>query len=158
MKKLAIISATAENWQKFESTYEADLLFDKLKNQISLFAKNTNEPWLVTSMNIGVETMAAQIALAVKEQTGLKLECVIPFEEQAKYFSEPQRDRYFGIIENCDKETLITTTKTKNSRALAVEYMVKQADIIIVGHPQSPEIEEIIENAQKPVVRLFVSA
>ena len=130
MKKIAVISATPENWSKFEVTYQSDILFDKLKSIITLYAKNGQADCLVTSMNIGLETMSAQIALALREETGLKLECALPFEEQAKYFSEPNRDRYFDIVAQCDTETIIDTKRTNNSRVKCYKYMIDSSDII----------------------------
>lgn len=158
MKKIAIISETPENFKNFESSYEADLLFEKLKNQIFLFANNTKNPWILSSMNLGLSTLAAEIALLVKEKTNLKLECVIPFEEQAKYFTEPERDRYFSIIERCNKETLLATQKTANSNIAAASYMVEQADIILVGFIKNKEIKDIIENSNKHLVNLYIGA
>lgn len=158
MKKIAVISATPENWSKFETTYQSDILFDKLKNIITLYTKRGEADCLVTSMNIGLETMAAQIALALREETGLKLECALPFEEQAKYFSEPNRDRYFDIVSACDTETLIDTKRTNQSRIKCYKYMIESSDIIIVGLIGNVQIERLLNQTDKQIIRMDIGA
>ena len=108
MIKVAIISKTEENWAALEATPEADAVYEKIK--LALINLSREETlWLLSPMNRGYETMAAE--LAIRLGGNIKLECVIPFEEQAKDWYEPERDRYFGIIEDCEKETLLSTEK-----------------------------------------------
>ena len=47
-----------------------------------------------------VDMYAAEIVLALKEKyPQITLECAIPYERQAAYWSESLRDRYFSIAE-----------------------------------------------------------
>ena len=81
MIKVAVISKTPENWQKEEVSLEGDAIYEKLR--IALLNLSREETlWLMTPLNRGPETMAA--TLAIKIGSNIKLECAIPFEEQAK--------------------------------------------------------------------------
>ena len=96
MLKVAVISKTPENWQSFEASNEADAIYERIK--LALINISREETlWLLSPMNRGIETLAAELAVNLKGN--IKLECVIPAEEQAKDWSEPERDRYFSIIQ-----------------------------------------------------------
>ena len=111
MLKVAVISKTNETWLKGEGI-EADIAFEKIKLAlINLCREET--VWLISPMNRGIETMAAEIAVMLGGN--IKLECALPFEEQAKDWSESERDKYFSIIKRCETETMITAQKGEKS-------------------------------------------
>ena len=71
---------------------------------------------------------AAEIVLELKAYYPyITLECAIPCESQAEKWSEPLRDRYFEIVENCDKETLLQTHYTTECMQRRNEYMVNKS-------------------------------
>lgn len=151
MIKVAVISKTPENWRELEATPEADAIWERIK--IALLNLSREETlWLISPMNRGIETMAA--SLAVKLSGNIKLECAIPFEEQANKWSEPDRDRYFDIIENCETENMISHEKTEKSEKLCYSYVISSADLILLGTPPSSEIAEIIESSGKKVIEI----
>lgn len=153
MKKTTVISAISENFVTFETTYQCDELFEKLKAILIELSEKEQVGAVSTAMNLGIETLAAEAALAVREQTGIMLECVIPFEEQAVAFSESERDRYFGIIEKCDKETMLDKGEKEDSFKKCYEYLVDAADIILVGE-MPEEAAETVQNSGKKVIYL----
>ena len=142
MKKVAVISK--------EEIKPNKAAMNRLTLALSNLAKDS-ELWVLTSLNRGTETTAAEVALSLKD---VKLECVIPFEEQAAEWSETERDRYFGIIEACDKETLITTARQEKSELYAYTYLVNNADIILLGTPPSKEISALINTSGKKVIKI----
>ena len=93
-------------------------------------------------------------SLAVRIGGNIKLECVIPFEEQPKDWCESERDRYFDIIERCDRETLITTEKSDKSERLCYSYLVSKSSLILLHTPPSDEVAEIIKNSGKKVIEI----
>ncbi len=146
MKKCCILAQTPENWQIIENSQEGDLLFERIKELLSGLSDEGVE-WLLTPMRSGVETMAAQI---VSGGEAMKLECVIPYEEQHITLTEAERDRYFGIIEKSQKETLISTRKREESMTLCYEYIVRESDLLIV----SEELIPLFEKSGKKIIKL----
>ncbi len=153
MKKVSIISKTPCDWLEFEQTTACDELFEKIKIILSQLAKEETV-LLVTPLNIGPETLAAEAALKLGSKMNINLECVLPYEEQAKDWKEPQRNRYFSIIENCDKETLISTAYTDKCEQKCYEYMIKAADIILLGTAPTEAIAEIIRSSGKKIINI----
>ncbi|MBO5852369.1 MAG: DUF1273 family protein [Clostridia bacterium] len=151
MIKVAVISKTPDNWENKEASLESDALYEKLR--IALLNLSREETlWLITPLNRGLETMAATLALKIGEK--VKLECAIPFEEQAKDWAESERDRYFDIIEKCDKENIITYKKFDKSERLCYSYLINEADLILLGTPPSDDIAELINNSGKKIIEM----
>lgn len=150
MLKVAVISKTNETWLKGEGI-EADIAFEKIKLAlINLCREET--VWLISPLNRGIETMAAEIAVMLGGN--IKLECTLPFEEQAKDWSESERDKYFSIIERCETETMITSQKGEKSEKYCYTYLVNKANLIILGEAPNEEIAELIKNSGKKVIEI----
>lgn len=150
MLKVAVISKTNETWLKGEGI-EADIAFEKIKLAlINLCREET--VWLISPMNRGIETMAAEIAVMLGGN--IKLECALPFEEQAKDWSESERDKYFSIIERCETETMITTAKSEKSEKYCYNYLVNKANLILLGDAPNMEISELIKTSGKKVIEI----
>ena len=150
MLKVAVISKTNETWLKGEGI-EADIAFEKIKLAlINLCREET--VWLISPLNRGIETMAAEIAVMLGGN--IKLECALPFEEQAKDWSESERDKYFSIIERCETETMITSQKGEKSEKYCYTYLVNKANLIILGEAPNEEIAELIKNSGKKVIEI----
>ena len=151
MIKVAVISKTPENWLTLEATPECDAVYEKIK--LALINLSREETlWLMSPMNRGFETMAAELSLRLGGN--IKLECVIPFEEQAKDWSEPERDRYFSIIENCERETMLSSEKREKSEKLCYSYIINAANLILLGEAPDDEISELIEDSGKKIIEL----
>ena len=75
-------------------------LRSKLKAEIERLITEDNVTHFISGMALGVDQICAELVLELKKQyPRITLECAIPCEEQAVTWSEPQRDRYFGIVE-----------------------------------------------------------
>lgn len=86
----------------------------------------------VSGMALGIDLFAAELVLELQKQyPEITLECAIPCENQAARWNEAARDRYFGIIERCDSETLLQTRYTPDCMQKRNEYMVNKSDYII---------------------------
>ena len=69
----------------------------------------------ITGMALGIDQICAEIVLDLKKKyPQIMLECAIPYEGQAIQWSVEQRERYFGILEKCDEETMLQTRYTKD--------------------------------------------
>lgn len=86
----------------------------------------------ISGVDLGVGQYAAEIVLDLKKDyPGITLECVSYCENQAVNWSVAQRERYFSIIAQCDKETLIQHNYTKDCRRKRREYMITQSQYIL---------------------------
>jgi len=69
----------------------------------------------ISGVDLCVGQCVAEIVLDFKrDYPEVTLECVIPCEDQAANWTIAQRDRYFSIVERCDKETLLQRHYSKD--------------------------------------------
>lgn len=85
----------------------------------------------ISGMALGVDIWAAEIVLQLKKRYPITLECAIPCETQAARWLEEERDRYWGIIERCDKETLLQTNYSADCFQKRNQYMIDHSDFVI---------------------------
>jgi Uncharacterized protein conserved in bacteria len=109
----------------------------RLKQVLMEQAVNLIEAMGVTHFISGVDLFLgqfiAEIVLELKrDYPEVTLECVIPCEELAANWTIAQRDRYFSIVERCDKETLLQHHYSKDCIRKKKEYMVKQSNYVLV--------------------------
>lgn len=76
------------------------------------------------------EISTAEYILSQK-QSGVSLECVIPFEDVAAVWDEDLRDRFFEIMEKCEKETLLRTRYSDDAIFNKNEYITLNTDMTI---------------------------
>lgn len=67
-------------------------------------------------MAAGAETAAA-VVLALRDSTlsDLRLVGVLAWEERTNNWSEPDRDRFFAVMERCDEEIMLQTAYTEGA-------------------------------------------
>ncbi len=74
----------------------------------------------------------AELILLLKEECiPISLECILPYETVANDWSEDSRDRFFFVMEHCDKETMLQTQFSLNALKKTESYIRKYADMII---------------------------
>jgi len=87
---------------------------------------------IISGVDLCVGQFFAEIVLDLKrDYPEVTLECVIPCEDQAANWTIAQRDRYFSIVERCDKETLMQRHYSKDCIRKKKEYMVKQSNYVL---------------------------
>lgn len=112
----------------------------------------------ISGMALGIDMYAAEIVLDLKKKYPcVTLEAAIPCETQALKWREQDRDRYYGIIEQCDKETLIQKQYSSDCMHKRNRYMVDQADVVIAvwnGQPSGTgkTVEYAIEKGKTVAV------
>ena len=103
-----------------------------LKEQAVYLIEALGVTHFISGVDLGVGQFAAEIVLDLKrDYPEITLECVIPCEDQAAKWTIAQRDRYFSIVERCDKETLLQRHYTKDCIKKKKEYMVKQSNYVL---------------------------
>lgn len=92
---------------------------------------------------------AAEILLHLKDTAPLplRLECFLPYEEQAAHWDEPTRERYFSILARCDEVHLLQTRYTPGCRQRRDRCMTRQSDLLLFLTPENqPPITAPAEN------------
>lgn len=76
---------------------------------------------------------AAEILLHLKDTAPFppRLECFLPYEEQAAHWDEPTRERYFSILARCDEVHLLQTRYTPDCRRRRDRCMTRQSDLLL---------------------------
>lgn len=108
------------------------MFIKELTEIITNLIKINNVTHFISGLSLGSEQCAAQIILELKQQfPQVTLECAIPYETQAENWSETQRNKYFSIIKNCDKETLLQFHCSNNCIQSRNKYMLKNSNYVI---------------------------
>lgn len=133
MKNCCIIAENNPKWQKFENSIDGDDFTDKLQAIVEQQSKTNNIKTFTTSLNLGIETLAAELVLKAREQTsGISLECQIPYENQAEFWCESDRIRYFNITAASDKAYFFSIRYYEGCIEDCYNDMIEKSDIIII--------------------------
>lgn len=129
-----------------------------LRDEIVRLIEEENVRHFISGMALGVDTIAAEIVLDLKQSyPGITLECAIPCETQANKWTAKQRERYFEIVAQCDKETMLQTKYTPDCMEKRNRYMVDHADYIIAVWDGKPSgTGNTIKYAQKQEKKIIV--
>ena len=129
-----------------------------LRDEIVRLIEEENVRHFISGMALGVDTIAAEIVLDLKQSyPGITLECAIPCETQANKWTAKQRERYFEIVAQCDKETMLQTKYTPDCMEKRNRYMVDHADYIIAVWDGKPSgTGNTIKYAQKQEKEIIV--
>lgn len=81
-------------------------------------------------MAAGAETAAAEAVLALRDSTlpDLRLVGVLAWEERTNNWSEPDRDRFFAVMERCDEEIMLQTAYTERALERQREYLLQNSE------------------------------
>lgn len=114
-------------------------LKEELKEQIINLIEAENVTHFITGMALGVDLYAAEIVLDLKARyPSITLESAIPCETQAVKWSMAQRERYYDIAAQCDKETMLQSHYSPDCMDKRNRYMVDHADVLIAVWDGSP--------------------
>lgn len=107
-----------------------------IKDQLKAHAGSLIEKQHITRFLIllesGVPLDAAAAILELRTQYPITLECVIPFEDQHILWSEEERNRYFSILEQCDKEHLHQHHFSLDCYQQSIKDIVAHCSILMV--------------------------
>lgn len=93
-----------------------------------------------------------QVLLLQKKYPDIKLYAVLATEEQANFWSEVDRERYFDhVLPSCKDIYIISSVDNNRCMRVRNEYLVKKADIILAIDPQTElsDTAEMIRLANK---------
>lgn len=115
----------------------------QLKRALALQIENlaaTGIKHFYTGMALGVDTWAAEIVLNLREtRTDIELTAVLPCETQSIRWAEPQRDKYFSIIQQCDYATMLSRHYTPTCMMERNRYLVEHAGHLLAVYDGGPK-------------------
>lgn len=140
------------------SSPEFAALRKQIKDEVCRLIKEKNVGHFLCGMAKGIDLLCAGIVLEIREQyPEITLESVIPYERQAASWNESDRDEYFDIAAQCDKETLLQTQYTNGCLQKRNRYLVDNADIVLaVWNGASGGTEYTVNYANKKEKLLII--
>lgn len=84
----------------------------------------------ISALEEGVDLFAADYISRTKKENET-LECAVAFEEQAKNYSEKQREDYFSLCEKCDTLSFVSRKRNFGCKTKRDRYMIEQSDIVL---------------------------
>ena len=89
----------------------------------------------ITGVGNTGEILSAEVVETIKQEyPGIFLTCVIACETQADEWEENLRDRFFSVMEHCDKEVLLQTHATEDCFEKQRQYIMEKAAVIVKLH------------------------
>ena len=86
----------------------------------------------ICGMAQGADMYFGEAVLALREKhPDVTLEAAIPCEEQAARWKERDRNRYFGLVERCDLETMVQHRYTSGCMQRRNRYMVDRSSLVL---------------------------
>lgn len=115
-----------------ESNIKCLKLKQIIKTQLCDLIENESATNFISGMAIGVDMICAEIVLELKkEYANISLECAIPCESQPNRWSESFQQRYYCILNECDKKTVLQKEYTSDCMYKRNKYMVDNSDIVM---------------------------
>ena len=132
-KSCSIISLAFDNLKEKEVIKENNLrIFEKTKEEIKNLAEKENVDSFIFGMEQGAELLIAEYVASNKEDLGVSVTCVMPFEEQASQYCEEERDTYYSVFSKADKEIIYKKQREQGCKKDRDIFMMEQSDFIIV--------------------------
>ena len=86
----------------------------------------------ICGMARGADFYFCEAVLSLRERrSGVTVEAALPCEEQAARWKERDRNRYFGLVAQCDYETMVQHHYDKGCMLRRDRYMVDRSAMII---------------------------
>lgn len=107
----------------------------------------------LSGMNLGGDLLCSEAVLQLKNSyPHISLESVFPYENQAEHWTEEQRDQYYEIASQCDRETLLQYHFDENCLNRHKMYIADKSDIILTVN-QTEGIDNLLQ-FKKEIIRI----
>lgn len=118
-------------WGYNEADPRCVALKQALAKEISKLVKDGYTDFL-SGMAEGVDTWAALAVLALrKENPGVKLHCILPWEGQANQWSASAQDCYYSILSQADSITYVSRAYCRDCMLKRNRYLVDHAACLL---------------------------
>ena len=100
---------------------------------------NAGARHFICGMAKGCDTYFAEAVLALRDEyPDITLEAAIPCETQSGSWSREDRERYYYILHQCDRQTVISRDYTPECMLRRNRYMVDAAQLLIAVFDGKP--------------------
>lgn len=107
----------------------------------------------LSGMNLGGDLLCSEAVLQLKNSyPHIMLESVFPYENHAEHWTEEQRDQYYWIASQCDRETLLQYHFDENCMNRHKKYIADKSDIILTVN-QTEKIDKLLQ-FRKEIIRI----
>lgn len=104
----------------------------KLEAEIRKLVTYDGVTGFYVGMEPGVCQWAAEVILQLKNIfPGIKLHCVLSCETLADNWTEPQRDRFYAVMEHCDEEWMLQGAYTPDCERRCARYLIRHNDLLL---------------------------
>ncbi len=94
-----------------------------------------------SGMAMGFDIIAAEIVLMLKKIYGFEdivLVCVLPFEKQAESFTSFWKDRFYAVLEQCDRKLILSEEYFTGCYQKRNTFMVDNSDCVLTWYDGKP--------------------
>ncbi len=114
----------------------------------------------ICGMARGCDMYFAEAVITLRDECpGIFLEAAVPCETQPDGWPEEERERYFYILHQCDKQTLISRAYTPECMLRRNRYMVDSSRVLIAaceeGGPTRGGTAQTLHYAQTQGLRII---
>lgn len=105
---------------------------EKLETEIRRMVTYEGITCFYIGMCPGICQWAAEMVLQMKKECpSVKLRCVLSCETLADDWTEPQRDRFYTVMEHCDEELMLQGAYTSDCEKTCAKFLVKHCESLL---------------------------
>lgn len=149
MKKEKTCCIISNDFCNFNYLFLTKAKKEEINKKFSEALLKIKEKMGVTSFIMGLEEGAELLSAEQLLLNGdCSLECALAFEEQSSSYSHKERERFFTILEKCNKITLTSQKRDFGCKNKRDRYMIEKSDIVLCFWDKySPYTGELLQYA-----------
>ena len=112
----------------------------------------------ICNCQIGIPLWAAEIVLSLQKYNPVRLNIVMPFENQSALWSNEWRERFYTVHEQADSIIMLNTKFYKGCYFDCDKYMIDNSDMLLWVGSEGSHISEYAREQNKSVIMLHNKA
>ena len=112
----------------------------------------------ISNCQMGIPLWAAEVVLSLRKYNPVRLNIVMPFENQSALWSDEWRERFFTVHEQADSVIMLTSKFYKGCYFDCDRYMIDNSDMLLWVGSEGSHISEYAREHHKSVIMLHNKA